>query len=60
MKQPGRLAGGLLLVWMAAVMTVFVLVMIPAESSLARVLPSAFWDMRSAVYSLFYSQSAYE
>ena len=60
MKQQSRLAGSLLLLWMALVMTLFILIMIPPDSSLARALPSAFWNLRSVVYSFFYSQSAYE
>ncbi len=60
MKPRSKLAGILLLVWMAVVIIVFGLVMVPAESSLARVLPSAFWEARSAVYTLFYSPSVYE
>ena len=47
----------LILIWMTLVIVVFVLVTIPAESSLNAILPDFYWQLRELIYPFFYSPS---
>lgn len=55
-----RIGGILFLAWIGLVVLIFVLVMVPAESGLAQVLPTGFWQLRGMIYPLFYSPSVYQ
>lgn len=57
MKPPGRVARLLFFCWMTLVVSIFIVVTVPAEGRLLLVLPKLFWQLRGVIYPLFYSPS---
>jgi len=58
-KKPGRASISLMLLWFTLLICTFVIVTIPAEARLTRLLPEVFWKLREVIYPLFFSPSLY-
>lgn len=58
-KPPGGASIFLMLVWFSLLISVFVIVTIPAEGRFTRLLPEVFWKLREVIYPLFFSPSLY-
>jgi len=58
-KPPGRASIFLMLLWFTLLISVFVIVTVPAEGRVTRVLPEVFWKLREVIYPLFFSPSLY-
>jgi hypothetical protein len=59
MKPPSRVSVFLILVWFSLLISVFVIVTIPAERRFTALLPEGFWKVREVIYPLFFSSSLY-
>lgn len=59
MKAPGSASTFFILVWFLILISVFVIVTVPAEGRVATVLPDFFWKLRELIYPLFSSPSVY-
>jgi hypothetical protein len=59
MKPSSRLSVFLILVWFSLLISVFVIVTIPAERRFTGQLPEIFWKVREVIYPLFFSPSLY-
>jgi hypothetical protein len=59
MKLPGAASTFFILLWFFFLITVFVIVTIPAEGRLNSLLPEVFWRVREVIYPLFFSPSLY-
>lgn len=57
MKSPGSVSTFLIFIWFFLVITVFVIVTVPAEGRLTSLLPGLFWRLREVIYPLFSSPS---
>lgn len=55
MKSPSLVATSLIIVWFLLVLTIFVIVTVPAEGRHVNLLPNLFWKLQEAVYPLFFS-----
>jgi hypothetical protein len=58
-RQPSITATLLILVWFFFLISVFIIITIPAEGRLSSTLPEAFWKIRELIYPLFFSPSLY-
>lgn len=58
-KPTGGASIFLMLVWFSLLISVFVIVTIPAEGRFTRLLPEVFWKLREVIYPLFFSPSLY-
>ena len=58
-KPPGGVSIFLTIVWFSLLISVFVIVTIPAEGRFAALLPEVFWKLRDMIYPLFFSPSLY-
>jgi hypothetical protein len=58
-KPPSGASILLILVWFSLLISVFVIVTIPAEGRFTRLLPEVFWKFREVIYPLFFSPSLY-
>jgi hypothetical protein len=58
-KPPGGVTIFLILVWFSLLISVFVIVTIPAEGRFTRLLPEVFWKLREVIYPIFFSPSLY-
>lgn len=58
-KTPGGASILLILVWFSLLISVFVIVTMPAEGRFTRLLPEVFWKLREVIYPLFFSPSLY-
>ena len=59
MKLPGAASTFFILLWFFFLITVFVIVTIPARGRLTSLLPEVFWRVREVIYPLFFSPSLY-
>lgn len=58
-KSPGTLSTVLILVWSILLITIFVIVTVPAEGPITNLLPDVFWEMRELIYPILYSPSLF-
>lgn len=58
MRSPGMMARMLIFLWIILVISIFVVVTVPAEGRLLTVLPKWFWQVRDLVFPLFHSPAA--
>lgn len=58
-KSQGAFSMVLMLVWYILLLTIFVIVTVPAEGRITNLLPDVFWKIRELIYPIFYSPSLY-